>query len=210
MRKYIYIVLLSVAALFAAVSTASAADNKGKALCFVYVAESDATSVSSLTDYLDARYRKAVADEDYVLVMYLSNGDMPYIVKVNTPDDNRDAYAGFLGKIRDNDKSKTDPEYDLSALAALFESLDMVSEEDGGINYRSVDWHFHVTTDFWKKGYNESLISSLCFVMGVDHFENENFRLRCYFSKYDELDYDESAPFGKRNYCNLDFRPYYY
>lgn len=210
MRKYIYIVLLSVAAAFAAAGTASAANHKDKALCFVYVAESDATSVGSLTQYLDARYLKAQADEDYVLVMYLSNGDMPYIVKVNTPDDNRDAYAGFLEEIGEKESAETIPGYDLSRLAALFESLDMISEQDGGINYSSVDWHFHVTTDFWKKGYNESLISSLCFVMGVDHFENENFRLRCYFSKYDELDYDESAPFGKKNYCDLEFRPYYY
>lgn len=210
MKRYIYIIVCLIVAAATSLNVATAADYKDKAFCFVYVAESDATSVRDLVEYLDSRYKKAVADEDYVLVMYLSNGENPYVVEINTPSDNRAAYSGFIEEIKSNKVHRTNPEYDLTYLTAAFDRLGVVSASDDEILYGSVDWHFHVTSEFWRRGYNESLISSLCFVMGVDHFENANFRLRCYFSRYDDFEYDETFPFGKKNYCNLEFRPYYY
>lgn len=210
MKRYIYIIVCFIVAAAVSMNIASAENRKDKALCFVYVAESDATSVGELAGYLEARYRKAIADEDYVLVMYLSNGNEPVVVEVNTESDNRETFAGFMEDIRENMTHKVDPEYDLRRLTAMFERLDFISQTEEDVKYGSVDWHFHVTSDFWKQGYNESLISPLCFVMGVDHLENANFRLRCYFSRYDDLEYDEEYPFGKKNYCNLEFRPYYY
>ena len=209
MRKYIYIISV-ILAMAASLIEMSAAGHKGKAFCFVYVAVSDATSEKELTDYLDLRYKKALADEDYVLVMYLSNGEEPYVVEVNTASDNRDGFSEFLEELRNGDLDEVNPAYDRTRLAAIFDRLDVVSGEDDEVMYDSVDWHFHVTSDFWKMGYNESLISSLCFVMGVDHLQDANFRLRCYFSRNDEFEYDQEYPFGKKNFCNLDFRPYYY
>lgn len=209
MRRCIYIISM-ILALAASVCEMSAAGHNDKAFCFVYVAVSDATSVKEVTDYLDLRYRKALADEDYVLVMYLSNGEDPCVVEVNTSSDNRGSYSGFLEELKSGDSYELDPEYELTRLTALFDRLGVVSENDDEIMYDSVDWHFHVTSDFWKRGYNESLISSLCFVMGVDHLEDANFRLRCYFSRNDEFEFDEEYPFGKKDFCNLEFRPYYY
>ena len=210
MKRYIYIIVCLIASAAISLNVAAAADHKDKSFCFVYVAKSDATSVSGLTEYLDSRYKRAIEDEDYVVVMYLADEKDPYIVEVNTPADNRDAYAGLIEEIKSNKVHRIDTKYDLSCLTALFERLDVVSVSDDRILYGSVDWHFHVTSDFWKLGYNESLISSLCFVMGVDHLENANFRLRCYFNRNDEFEFDETFPFGKKNYCNLEFRPYYY
>lgn len=209
MRIYLYIISV-VLAMAASLSEMSATDNKDKAFCFVYVAVSDATSVREVAEYLDQRYNKALVDKDYALVMYLSNGENPLVVEVNTPSDSRGGYSGFLKALKSGNSYDVYPEYDLARLTALFDRLDVVSKTDEGIRYGSVDWHFHVTSDFWKMGYNESLISSLCFVMGVDHWQDANFRLRCYFSRYDEPEYDEEYPFGKKDYCNLEFRPYYY
>lgn len=188
-----------------------AQDNyKDKTFCFVYIAQSESTAINPLVEYLDARYQRALAMKDFELVIYLANGAYPVIVEVNTGSDNRDDYAGLLKELKSGRFHRVDPVYDLESLLALFERLDFVAPASDDLKYGAVDWHFHVTSDFWKKGYNESLISSLCFVMGVNDFADENFRLRCYFSRYDELEYDESAPFGRMNYCNLEFRPYYY
>lgn len=208
MKRHLLYILVSVLAVFAC-SNAFAADTAGKSLCFVYVAKSEATAKDALADYLEARYRKALADDDFILVVYLADEYVPRVVEINTPDDNRESYPALLDEIKSAECSKIYPDSDISNLVVLLEKLKIISP-GYDLLYDSVDWHFHVTSDFWKMGYNESLISSLCFVMGVDHLENANFRLRCYFSKYDDFEYDEAFPFGKRNYCNLEFRPYYY
>lgn len=208
MRKYLIHILLPLFAAFAAVNV-EAADTKDKTMCFVYIAESDLTDNAAVANYLDLRYRKALSDKNFLLVIYLASEDNPLVVEINTPDDNRGDYPELLAEVKSVHINKVYPDSDLQRLVALFEKLEMFSQSYD-IMYDSVDWHFHVTSDFWKQGYNESLISSLCFVMGVDHFENTNFRLRCYFSRYDDFEYDEAYPFGKKNYCNLEFRPYYY
>ena len=149
-------------------------------------------------------------DDDLILVIYYADGTAPLIVQVNTSEDNREDYDFLLSELKKDGFRRVDPTYDVRNIARLFDGLDFISPSSNLLKYGAVDWHFHVTSDFWEQGYNESLIASLCFVMGVDHFENANFRLRCYFSRYDDLEYDEDYPFGKKDYCNLEFRPYYY
>jgi hypothetical protein len=184
---------------------------KPKSMCFVYVAHSENTSVSSLVEYLDSRYERAVQDKEFTLIIYMANMDEPLIVEVNTPSDNRDSYNALISELKGGRSyHPVYPDYDLERLVELFEVNDFVADGSNVLDYRSVDWHFHVTSDFWNKGYNESLIASLCFVMGVEHFESDNFRLRCYFSRYDDLKYDMDYPFGQKNYCDMDFKPYYY
>lgn len=211
MRKYI-LYIVSVVMLFAASMTRAHAEDGyvGKTMCFVYVAQSDLTSEGALEKYLDARYERALNDENLVLVVYLADGTDPLIVQVNTPYDNRSDYALIHAELKKAQTHRIDPSFDVQNIVGLFDSLDFVQPASDVLKYGSVDWHFHVTSDFWKMGYNESLISSLCFVMGVDHWQDANFRLRCYFSRYDEPEYDEEYPFGKKDYCNLEFRPYYY
>lgn len=185
-------------------------DTRAKALCFAYVAHSPDTSVDSVVEYLDSRYERAVKDEDFVLIIYMADKDEPFIVGVNTPEDNRSDYRRLIDVLRSESSHPVYPDYDLERLVRLFDENDFVEEGTNVLNYRSVDWHFHVTSDFWDNNYNESLIASLCFVMGVEHFATDNFRLRCYFSREDDLTYDPDSPFGPRNFCDMEFKPFYY
>ncbi len=211
MRKYIYIIvsllLLTVAA---SVEAHAGNDVSGKNLCFVYIAHSENTSVNALSKYIDARYQRALDTDDFVLVLYLANGTDPLIVKVNTEDDNRNDIKELERELKEKYSHKVDAGYDLKRIVGLFEELDFMVPYSSKLKYEAVDWHFHVTSDFWAYGYNESLISSLCFVMGTENLKEENFRFRCYFSQYDELVYDKEKPFGAKNYSNIDFRPYFY
>ena len=59
-----------------------------KTLCFAYVSHGSETSVNSLVKYLESRYEKALETDDFVFVVYLSDGDTPLIVEVNTESDN--------------------------------------------------------------------------------------------------------------------------
>lgn len=181
-----------------------------KTLCFAYVSHGSETSVNSLVKYLESRYEKALETDDFVFVVYLSDGDTPLIVEVNTESDNRSDFEKLIYGLKLKPLHETDPEKDIKNIVSLFDRLDFVDEKTNEIRYGLVDWHFHVNSGFWKLGYNESLIASLCFVMGVDHFKSDNFRLRCYFSRYDEFEVDETHPFGKRNLCSLEFNPFYY
>lgn len=211
MKKFIYIIISFMIAGIFSIDEVRAEDNyRDKTFCFVYIASSQHTAINPLIEYLDSRYERAVSMEDFVMVIYMANGSVPFIVEINTPSDNREAYADLLKELRSGRSRRVDPSSDIENIVGLFDRLDFVAPASGDLKYGAVDWHFHVTSDFWAKGYNESLISSLCFVMGVNDFVDENFRLRCYFSRYDEFEYDEEAPFGLMNFCNLEFRPYYY
>jgi len=208
MKRIILLSLLLMSALFAGAQTKD--DVSKKTLCFAYVSHSGETAVNSLVKYLESRYEKALETDDFVFVTYLSDGDTPLIVEVNTASDNRADFEKLIYGLKSKPLHETDPEKDLKNLVALFNRLDFIDENTNEIRYGLVDWHFHVNSGFWKLGYNESLIASLCFVMGVDHFKSDNFRLRCYFSRYDEFEIDEAYPFGIRDLCSLEFNPYYY
>lgn len=212
MKRYIYniVVALLMSAALMPQRAYAGGDISEKTLCFVYIAHSEMTAVSSLTEYLDARYERAKESDDFELVVYLADGDEPFIVKVSAGNDSKADYSALLKELREKRRHEVDPEYDLERILELFEEDDFVKPASDNIRYGAVDWHFHLTSDFWDKGYNESLISSLCFVMGTEYMAQENFRLRCYFSRYDDLSIDEEYPFGKKNYCDIDFRPYYY
>lgn len=212
MRKILsYFLTAALLMLSAAVLSAGAQnDSRADALCFVYVASSPQTSVNSVVEYLDSRYERAVNEKDFVLIIYMADKDEPAIVRVNTHDDNRGEYGKLIEKLRSQSYHPIYPDYDLERIVRLFDENDFVTEGTNMLNYRSVDWHFHVTSDFWNNNYNESLIASLCFVMGVEHFETDNFRLRCYFSRDDKLTYDPEFPFGSRNFCDMEFKPFYY
>ena len=212
MKTYIYYIIISALLFFISVVAGAQESQEyaNRTMCFVYIAQSDNTPRAALEKYLDARYNRALKDDDLILVIYYANGTAPLIVQVNTSEDNREDYDFLLSELKKDDFRRVDPTYDVRNIARLFDGLDFISPSSNLLKYGAVDWHFHVTSDFWEQGYNESLIASLCFVMGVDHFENANFRLRCYFSRYDDFEYDEDYPFGKKDYCNLEFRPYYY
>lgn len=210
MNRLIYIVILFVG-FSMQVNVASARDGKGeKTFCFAYVAHSELSTVNEIVGYLDSRFARAEKDEDFVLVIYLADGDDPYVVEVNTSADNRAEYSGLIEELKNRRAHTVDPEYDLKRISGMFERLDFVAPTSDDLAYGAVDWHFHVNSDFWAMGYNQSLISRLCFVMGVDYMEDENFRLRCYFSTFDKPEIDPEYPFGRMNYCNIDFKPYYY
>ena len=181
-----------------------------KTLCFAYVAHDRHTDVGELERYLRARYERALNDKDYVLVVYLANEESPVIVQMNVPGDNRQDFDGMLKELGSGWEHGINPEYDINRIVSLVGDLDMVNPETGEFVPGIVDWHFHVTSGFWKKGYNESVIASLCFVLGVENFEADNFRLRCYFGRNDGLVYDKKSPFGEKDFCNLEFMPYYY
>jgi hypothetical protein len=185
-------------------------DSRTSALCFVYVAPSSHTSLESVVEYLDSRYERAVNDEEFVLIIYMADKDEPTIVRINADKDNREDYGKLIEELRGESYGPLYPDYDLERIVELFDEIDFVTEGSNILNYRSVDWHFHVTSDFWNNNYNESLIASLCFVMGVEHFETDNFRLRCYFSRDDAFTYDPEFPFGARNFCDMEFKPFYY
>lgn len=211
MKKIICIIISLLSACVFSLADAHPEDNHAdKTFCFVYVARSQYTDLESLVEYLDARYERALSSKDFVLVIYMADGSVPHVVEVNTPSDNRNDYAALIKELKSGRSHRIDSAYDIDNLVGLFNRLDFVSPASDDMKYGAVDWHFHVTSDFWNRGYNESLIASLCFVMGVDQFKDENFRLRCYFNRYDDLSIDEEYPFGKKNYCDIDFRPYYY
>lgn len=212
MKKSLYIICAVLLSALSSFHTLEASEIPAwrKTFCFAYIAHDRLTQISELENYLISRYRRAVEGEDLVLVLYLANGESPLIVQVNTPSDSRDEFNDFLDELKDGWEHGVDPDYDIDRIVTLMEELDFVKPGTDELVYRTVDWHFHVTSDFWRKGYNESVVASLCFVLGVEHFETDNFRLRCYFGRNDDLVYDESAPFGEKDFCNLEFMPYYY
>jgi hypothetical protein len=67
-----------------------------------------------------------------------------------------------------------------------------------------------VTPTFWELGYNEQLIASVYFVLGMDApwaKDNHYFDMSVYHCDSDGLEVDASRPFGDKNLCyNFDFQ----
>ena len=109
MKRLLYCMISLLAVFCAQIDVASADnDNSEKTLCFAYIAHSEVSTVNEIVSYLDSRFAKAEMDEDFVLVIYLANGEDPLVVEVNTVDDNRKEYVGLIEEFRDKRSHRVD------------------------------------------------------------------------------------------------------
>lgn len=196
MKKFLLVLISSVSLML----SVSAQD---QTLTFVYIAHDNQTPVSRLCDVLQEYYDAAVNYDGYRTIFYLSNEDQPFIVEVNTSQDNRGQFERLLNAIQVKNSHYVNPYVDVREIVKLFNREDFVTSTGAldGVSY--VDWCFYVTPRFWKSS-DKEIIQNLCFAMETDKMDSYNIAVKVYYSEQDDSVLNDKNPFGDKNYCGIN------
>lgn len=173
---------------------------------FFYIAHDRGTPVNELCSRLQRVYEAAIYDPEYAVVFYLSDYDNPITVVVNLQGDNRDDFETILTELRMKSYHEIYADLDYENIINLINRYDFI-DENGNPEFSSVEFNWYVNPDFWNKGYNEKLISSLYFNLELEKYK-DYVSVLIWHAKDDELEQElnEEKPFGSKNLCKgLDF-----
>lgn len=202
MRKRVKFFCLLMVALLVC-HTEGAAQKVNSDFYFIYIAHDRATPVQRLSKVLQDLYDDAVK-YGHSCIFYLANNDTPYIVNVNTENDNRNDFSlKIIAELQNKIAHGINPRFDVDNIVAMFNENDyLLSDQE--LRYTSVTWNFYTSEWFWKEGYNESLIASLYWIMGVENTQDLDFYFNVFHSSDDELEMEDGLTFGRRNLLNIN------
>ena len=115
--KRIFLILLCVAAVLPSYAQIVPAN---QSLSFVYVAHDENTPVQVLIGRLKDIYNDALNyPEDYAAIFYLPNGEYPVVVRVNTANDNREAFVELVYELQSKRSHDVDRHTDLACIQSI-------------------------------------------------------------------------------------------
>lgn len=197
MKRIIYTFILILLPLMGSAQT--------KSLEFYYIAHDRTTPVGDLCQRLEEVYETALSYDDFGVIFYLSNSyDVPFVVKINLPGDNRDDFRKLISELRLKSSHEIYSDVDHEYIMNLMNEHDFIDEQ-GNHTYSSVLFCWYVNPDFWRFQYNEKLIASLYFNLELDKYQGY-FTTQILHASGDGLIVDRKYPFGTKNLCRtMDF-----
>ena len=202
MRERVKIICLFLIALLVC-PVEGAAQKVNSDFYFIYIAHDRATPVQRLSKALQDLYDDAVK-YGHSCIFYLANNDAPYVVNINTENDNRNEFSNqIIAELQNKIAHGINPRFDVDNIVAMFNENDYLLN-DQELKYTSVTWNFYTSEWFWKEGYNESLIASLYWIMGVENTQDLDFYFNVFHSSDDELELEDGLAFGRRNLLNIN------
>lgn len=174
-----------------------AASAQEKTFELYYIAHDYTTKVESICSMLEERYEVALEYDDCAVVFYLPNAERPFIVKMNLPGDNRRDFEELLGELRTRFSHESYVYVDLPNLTDIFNGTDFIDDE-GNYNFRSMRISWLINSSFWAMNYNESLISSLYFILELDKYQ-DYVTVDIWDTGDERIRINSHYPFGKRN-----------
>ena len=146
----------------------------GRNVKLIYVAHDVDTPVDKLMENIS--YSHDMLDDnpedgDRVIV-YMSSGTNPIIADMRSGNRDEDNYERVMHEFERN-YHDTNPEYDAERIIDLFEEEDFLNST-GGLGVDNLVFEFYVTPSFWTNGYNNTLISSLFYALGLEPFVNKD------------------------------------
>ena len=198
-------ILFCVALMMVNVCTIYAQKTEDKDLMFVYIAHTNDVPLKRLTSILKEHYRFGVQFFNDV-IFYMSNGDDPLIVKVNTTDDNKNDFENMIIDELWNKRSHDiNPSLDVENIIDIINKNDFI-DEDSNLKYMSVTFEFYASNSFWTMNYNESIISKLYFALDINKLKqkNEELMFNVYYPSDNKISFENNLPFGTKNLENIN------
>lgn len=203
--KRILLVLMAMSLSSIAFAQDAMPDRIDQELTFVYIAHDHTTPVDELCDRLSDLVDVAKYEKDQALILYLPNSDMPKVLYMNLPGDNRDEFSDMLGELRYKSAHEIFPEIDVKQIPEIFNQIDFINS-DGTPSFSKFTLVYYVTPVFWKLGYNEGVIANLYFTLDLAKLSKSYFKQQIWHSKDDGLKVNEELPFGSKDLCeNYNF-----
>lgn len=168
-------------------------------LTLIYINHTTDTPIDRLCARLDNEYKHA-CQYDKHLIIYLANGNKPYIASVGI--DNIDT-VGFdrISEALQNERYHiVDSRADVLNIMELFNENDFL-KHDGTLKYNSMTWQFYVSQEFWNANYNEKIIAKLYYILDLPKISSDYLHLMIMCNRENELIYDNDNPWGLKNFC---------
>jgi len=174
-----------------------------KEFTFHYINHDRSTNVQKLSKTIQKAFDDAV-EYDNICIFYLANGEEPYIVQVNTANDNRQDFALLIGEIQEKLSHDIAADFDIEKIMNILEEAPILNE-DKELLYSSVNWNYYISPTFWDMQYHQSIIAPLYWNMNMDWMkENLEFYLNVLVADGDIIEYDKEQPFGVKNVSNIN------
>ena len=181
---------------------------------FVYIDHEPTTPVVKLCERIIKLYSDA-KENSQPLIVYLSNGDEPYLVTANlasadsTAQDTDAAFYQLIDELQRSVYHEVDEKADRTHVDALIgpEGKWPLFVGDTMV-YKSVTLDFYIGKRFWNLYYNEEIIARLFLSLNISKFWDRYPRTQLAFNvfkaKGEQLHYSEGNPFGMHNYENIN------
>lgn len=194
-KRYILLILIT----FTANLLCFAQDESGDEFQLIYINHTLSTPVSKLTAELKGLFNDA-RDFDFPTIFYLANMDSPIIAKVGFKSfkDDVENFNEIIGTIQSSRYLDINPITDIDNLIKIFNEIDYISDNNE-LKFKSLRWLFYVNQDFWSLNYNETIISKLYYILGLDNMPENYLKLQIKYSGSENLEYNKDKPFGVRN-----------
>lgn len=184
---------------------------QGRTLRFVYITHDENTVTQKLIYVLRDYYNDALNYPDQrAVVFYLSNGNYPEIVRVNTANENPKDFDRIVAELQGKRSHDVDVETDIENIQRIFNEI----EASGGGEpvFENVEWDWYINSTFWALGYNESVIAALSWIMEMPSLvANGYLDLKFYYDENDILPVDDEHPFGQKGLMDgINFIPLTY
>lgn len=214
MKKFIltvFVIVLSVLAVFAQYD-----EGQKPTFYFYYIAHDNTTPVVELDELLRGYFQSHLSNvddsesgEDPVII-YLSSGERPFIVKAHLPGGSRDwkEYDNVItNELFGRNSHEVNPTADIGSIIGLINDAGVFGP-DGGLSdkYGEAVFQFYVTPRFWLNKQNEELIATLFYILDIEKAieMGGKFDITVYYPPNAPLYQDNTAPFGKQNLGNIN------
>lgn len=194
MRKFLLLVILMFFHL--RVSAQNYIDNN---LTFIYINHTTDTPVHLLCKRLDNEFKNARRFSK-PLIIYLSNGENPYVATVGIDGLDEENYDDIIRALQEKRFHFVDPRIDVLNILDLFNRYNFL-QMNGMPKYSSLVWQFYINQDFWSANYNEQIIAKLYYTLDLDTLSSDYLHLMILYSGEKELVYNKECPFGVKNLC---------
>ena len=153
------------------------------------------------------KMRAQALENDHAVIFYMPNNQNPFIALVNVkdPEGEKDTQEAFdrLCEALNLPSHNKEPWFDRRSLVNLFTEYNIVDEEKN-LQYAAVRMEFYLTSEFWKLGYNESILAPVFFALDGKTMLEKDFNFDVYVSEEDRPTYTKDQPFGQVNLGDIN------
>lgn len=187
-------------------------DPSQQTLKFVYIAHDEHTPVQTLISRLKPLVEKDAVfmPEQIAMVLYLPNGENPTVIRINTGvNDNPEDFPMLIDELQNKLTHDAMPEIDRERIVEIFDEIPLLNE-NGSPRFMAIDWDYYVNSTFWLLNLNETVISSLYWIMDMEQLTKDNYLcVNIYYGEQtDKLPINEELPFGEKKLnASMQFLP---
>lgn len=180
--------------------------NLERNLRVVFIDHEPSLPTSDIIRYI-RKLRTSALENDNSLIVYMPNNQDPLISLVNLKDPNgkNDAPEAFdrMCEALNLPSHNKEPWFDRRSIINLFSDFDII-DENGELQFAAVRMEFYLTSEFWKLGYNESILAPIFFALNGGELLKKEFYFDVYINPEDKPLYEEGRPFGFSNLGNIN------